>query len=297
MGAFGFAISPDSSRVVFSAEQGGPAAGLYSVPITGTVPIKISGPSSSSLQADDFEISSDSSRVVYRSNDEVFSAPIGGGSAPVTLNSALVTGGSVQAFVISPDGSRVLYLADQDIDQAIDLYSVPIGGGTVVKLGGPSHASNRLFVHLTADSSRAIYGTDQDTPGVTEIYSVPIGGGAAVKLNDALPTGKQVIWFQISPNSDRLVYSTSGGVGAEPGMDQLFSVPSSGGAVVPLTSSLIGAGTLHSFLFTPDGSQVIYQADQDNDGHDELYALEAQPLLLNGIGQLQHFLYLPIVRR
>jgi len=35
---------------------------------------------------------------------------------------------------ISPDGSRVVYLADQDADELLELYSVPIDGGMSMRL-------------------------------------------------------------------------------------------------------------------------------------------------------------------
>jgi hypothetical protein len=46
----------------------------------------------------------------------------------------------------------------------------------------------------------------------------------------------------------------------------------------------------------PDGSQVVSIADQDGSDRDKLYALVAPPLLLNGIGRLDHPLLLPIAR-
>jgi len=54
---------------------------------------------------------------------------------PLKLNGGLVIGGSVQDFQISPDGSRVVYRADQDTVSARELYSVPIAGGPVASKG------------------------------------------------------------------------------------------------------------------------------------------------------------------
>ena len=105
-------------------------------------PYKLSGEMVLYGDVDDFKISSDSSRVVYRADqdtngvDELYSVPIGGGT-PVKLNDLLVADGDVHSFRISPDSSRVVYLADQDTDEVDELYSVPINGDMPVKLNGP----------------------------------------------------------------------------------------------------------------------------------------------------------------
>ena len=46
------------------------------------------------------------------------------------LNSPLVDGGNVLAFRITGDNTHVIYRADQDINETIDLYSVPLSGHT-----------------------------------------------------------------------------------------------------------------------------------------------------------------------
>ena len=54
----------------------------------------------------------------------------------IKLNAELTSGGDVHSdrLQFSPDGSRVLYLADQETNHVYELYSVPAAGGTPVKL-------------------------------------------------------------------------------------------------------------------------------------------------------------------
>jgi len=52
----------------------------------------------------------------------------------IKLSGPLVDGSRVLTSAISPDGSRVVYEADQDTKNVIELYSVPIGGGPATKL-------------------------------------------------------------------------------------------------------------------------------------------------------------------
>jgi uncharacterized repeat protein (TIGR01451 family) len=100
---------------------------LYSVPLTGGTPVKLNGQLVSRGDVQDLQISPDSSRVVYRADQdtdgvvELYSVALIGGSA-VKLNGVLVSGGDVGGFQLSPDGSRVVYLADQETDEVFELY-------------------------------------------------------------------------------------------------------------------------------------------------------------------------------
>jgi hypothetical protein len=54
---------------------------------------------------------------------ELYSVPLDGGAAPVKLNGALVSGSNIYSdFQISPDSSRVVYLADQETDDVDELF-------------------------------------------------------------------------------------------------------------------------------------------------------------------------------
>jgi hypothetical protein len=52
----------------------------------------------------------------------------------IKLNAQLVPGREVVNFKVSPDGILVAYLADQDTDEQFELYTVPVDGGTAVKV-------------------------------------------------------------------------------------------------------------------------------------------------------------------
>ena len=98
------------------------------------------------------------------------------GGGPIKLNMALPSGGEVTdvGLQFSPDGSRVLYLADQETNGVIELYSVAAGGGTPVKLntalpsGGDVYSSG---IQFSPDGSRVLYRADQETDDVWELYS------------------------------------------------------------------------------------------------------------------------------
>jgi hypothetical protein len=76
-------------------------------------------------------------------------------------------------FQISPDGRYAVYLADQDTDGVLELYSVPLGGPAAagIKLNGALVASGDVgFFRISADSGRVVYIADQDANEVFELY-------------------------------------------------------------------------------------------------------------------------------
>ncbi len=144
-------ISPDSSRVVYPViESAFSARELYSIPIQGGDAVRLNEEMVDDGSVDYFYIviSPDSKYVVYRADqdtfavDELYSVPIDGpASAGVKLNRPLPVGGDVdfKNFAVSPDSSRVVYVADQDIDEVDEIYSVPITGPATsgIKLNDP----------------------------------------------------------------------------------------------------------------------------------------------------------------
>jgi dipeptidyl aminopeptidase/acylaminoacyl peptidase len=210
-----FQVSPDGSRVVYRADQDTDDVDeLYSVPLAGGSPVKLNSPLVSGGDVSFFRISPDSSRVVYQADQdtddvwELYSVPLDGGS-PVKLNGSLVSGGDIPDldFQVSPDSSRVVYRADQDTDGVWELYSVPLAGGSPVKLNGSLVSGGDVWsFQVSPDSSRVVYNADQNTDDVDELYSVPLAGGSPVKLNGSLVSGGGVWSFQVSPDSSRVVY-------------------------------------------------------------------------------------------
>ena len=68
---------------------------------------------------------------------------------------------NIREIKISPDGSRVVYLADEDTEGVNEIYSVPIGGGAATRLNGPLVAGGRVssFV-ISPDSNTVVYSAE-----------------------------------------------------------------------------------------------------------------------------------------
>ena len=239
-----FQLSHDSTTIVFRDD-----GELFSVAPDGSQFTPLSDRLEQGL-VQHLEISPDSSRVVFVAElggvREIYSVAIGGGE-PVKLNPALVGGGDVETdFSISADSSRVVYRADQDINNVVELYSVLLDGGATTKLNTPLGTSRAIrpgFV-VSPDSSRVVYSADQEADNVWELFSVPVAGGEVTKLNATLPRNGDVgdtfvaaLSFSISDDSSRVVYR------AEQETDnvwELYSVPLAGGDPVRLNARVAG---------------------------------------------------------
>jgi Tol biopolymer transport system component len=280
-----FKISPDSSRVIYGADQD--QAGryeLYSVPQGGPTGsgVKLNGNLISGGTIYGWQISPDSRRVVYQADQltvgarELFSVPIGGPATEgIKLNGTLVPGGYTQGWQINADSSRVVYDARQN--GVLELFSILIGGptGSEVKINGALVLGGQVDrFRISPDGHRTTYMADQQTAGRLDLFSVLTEGPAAsgVKLNSVPVTGGHVWDFQISPDSRRVVYTADQDALS---ILEIYSVPIGGPETVgfKLNGILITGGKVDSFQFTPNSNRVVYLADQQIHGLSELHSV------------------------
>ncbi|NNJ11536.1 hypothetical protein EKD04_014460 [Chloroflexales bacterium ZM16-3] len=276
---FAFAISPNSSRVVYRADQDSDGVfELYSVLITGGLTTKLNGAMVNNGNTSSFEIAPNSSRVVYIADEmtdqvqNLYGVPLTGGTRTQLTSSTSAISGDVINFNLSPNGAVAVYRADQETDQVFEIYSVALPNGAPVKLNGLLGPDGDVFnFAISPDSSRVIYIADQETDEVNEIFSVPIGGGTAIRLNPPLVAGGNVTNFKISPDGQRVVYQADQEVN---GIQEIYSVPISGGASQRLSGVATGGGSnISDFAISPNSQRVVFLADQATPGTIELYTV------------------------
>src|SRR5262245_34155482 len=82
------------------------------------------------------------------------------------LSGAMPPGGDVRSHAVSPDGKRVVYLADQDSDEVVELWSVPTAGGPPVQLNGSLVSAGDVSkFRIVPDSATVVYLADQESDG------------------------------------------------------------------------------------------------------------------------------------
>lgn len=233
----------------------------------------------------------DGSRILYTADQEederfeLFSIPSDGSQPPQKLNASLVGGGDVgysyggvlhsNAYP-SYDGRWVVYTADQETDELFELYCVPADGTRApVKLSLPTDHEPG-FASFSYDSAWVIYVSDPSETETYELFSVPVDGSApARRISGPMVPGGDAFFPQVSFDSLRVVYEADQDVDE---VHELYSAPIDGAAPpVKLSGPLVPGGdlTVNRINLLP-GFQameggVMYEADQEIDGFNELY--------------------------
>lgn len=290
-------VDPSGERVVF-LQRAGAVRELWSALVHGGAPpVRLNGPMGvggsvggtglPSLQPT-FQLSD--SRAVYvadeetNSVNELYSAPLDGSSARIKISAPMVAHGGISMdpnlgppFRLSPDGRHAVYVAEQDVDQVVELYRADVLGGPVVRLsgvlvtngdigGGRRNSSRQHQVfEISSDGRYVVYLADAETDGVEELFIVPLDASSpARKVNARLAPGEFVVDFGLAPDG-AVVYRVddqgTGGGGLE-----LFARTVDGAPARRIGSELDwigGYGSIESpqgFTFSPDASQVLFHA-------------------------------------
>ena len=172
---------------------------------------------------------------------------------------------------------RIVYLADQDINDVFELYLA----GSSIKLNPPlSQGKNVLDSQITPDKTGVVYRADQDTNDVFELYRVEFAKpGVSTKLNSPLPVGGDVWSAVITPDSSSVLYVADQ---TTDGVSELYRVPfATPGVSTKINGPLVtGGNVFFDIRTTPDNSTVVYRATQATANIIELYRV---PLATPGV--------------
>ena len=146
---------------------------------------------------------------------ELFAATAVGGVATKRISAPICSDCDVDALVITPDGSRVVYHAGQLSFGKWDLWSVGIAGGNAKKISPPMGVGGAVDASyfVTADSKTAIYRADAVQNGMHNIYTVPVGGGVSKQISGTLPQWGDVRDMELTPGGEVRHEADYGAVG------------------------------------------------------------------------------------
>lgn len=250
----------------------------------------------------DFLFTQDGTRIVYRADREaelrfeLFSRPFDGSGPSLRLNGPMhVQGdvgvnGNIQGSFAIGANDRVVYVADETVENVSELFSVPAdGSASRVRLSAAG--VNVYPFQLTPAKTHVLYEDGSSlgfNPGLGPLFVVPVDGSAA-PIN--LTPGQIVHRFWISPDGATTVISVDP---TPQSHEKLYIVPSDGSAPPLLLtqahpSSQFGSVYFDDVVFTPDGLRVVYNEVDDFDGdlEYELYSVlldasQAETLITNG---------------
>jgi Tol biopolymer transport system component len=245
-------ISPDGALLVFTADRQ-----LYLAPTNGSAaPIQLTPTNGPLVDASHGLVLSDSWVACVAEEtplvSELFSAPFDGSQALAKLSPSLHPGPiqrDVRAFRVLPDGSRALYLVNDDpaVLDDLSLYTVTLTGSPVstrihspVRLDRFSLSDPRGF-EITPDGACVVFVEPDATTGFEQLFVARTDGSEVPMLLHA----GQVDGYEITPD----------------GMSVLFdSAPDN--YIVPLDGSAgalaFGPGVEDVFQASPDGQWIVW---------------------------------------
>ena len=296
----GFQFSADGSRVVFetrASQATGEVTELFSVSSSGGIPVRLNGDLTDGGDVSAWQLSSNGNRVVYWADQEtdgvtdVYAVPTLGGT-PQKLSESLVDVGSIGGGIVGPNGDRAVFIACQTANPFsgpyFELFSAPTSGGGSVKISGSDDESEETFRASSCgpDGGRVLYLADQDTDDIVELFSVSPLGGPSIKLNSALVANGDVRsdGLQFSPDGNFVLYSADQDTNE---VVEIYRVATTGGTPLKLNTPLASGRSVTpgSQRFSPNGSRVLYRADQNADDVYEIFSVPSgggTPIRLNG---------------
>ena len=281
-----FILTRDGSRAIFVTRENKAARNLYSVPIDGSaLPVKLNGPlvAGGGVRApqDPLNVSEDGVFVyladaIVDEQHELWSVPADGSGPAVKLSGSMVSGGDVSPFFgITPDGQRVVYMADALVDGVQELFIAPMDGSSPPVRLNPDLALGGYVggFQITSDGRSVVYRADGRVDEVFELFLASLDGSSSVEiLSGPLTEGGNVWSYQIDPAGIRVVYVADALVD---GRFELFSVPlDMSSPPVVLNDPLPHHADVGIYpRITSDSRNVVFIADIENAGQDELYSV------------------------
>jgi hypothetical protein len=218
------------------------------------VTAKLNGPLVAGGSLCNFAFSPDSQRVAYcadQDTDEVtelYTVALSAPGASTKLSPALVAGGDVMAgYQFSADSSFLLYVADQEVDEKIELFRVDVAApGVTTKINGELVADGDVWdFKFRPDGTYAGYIATQEDLAVYELYEVAFDAPAVSTKLSAPMTGGGLWQFEYADDSASAMYSAEQD-GTEP---ELYRVDvAHPGTSTKLNSPITTGGGVWAFI-------------------------------------------------
>jgi dipeptidyl aminopeptidase/acylaminoacyl peptidase len=192
------------------------------------------------------------------------------GTGPYTtvqLNPPLASNRDVKHVVIAPDATRAAYVADQDIDETVEVYLVGLGAvpETPTKISPPVQAGSYAWVNeFTPDGNALVFTVLAPDFTDGDLFWIDLTGpgiGAPVQVD----VSGDVSSPRVSPDGRWLAYWANHAV---PG-PELFLVDISGPVpdapvrISPEDAQSTGYGSPHAIWFTSDSRWILFRADEN----------------------------------
>jgi len=254
---------------------------LYAAFDDGTnTPVKLSETLTSSGIVMDFAVSPNKAFVAYLANQdtygiyELYVVPVNAANNNYKTGNAYKVSGTlssladVKSFAWAPDSSRLIFLADVDVNDVDELYMVNSDGNNLRKINGSVSGVVEIGEFAWSSDSRyvAYKVYNQNNPAeVIGINSHDSQANAAgdpgfsVRLNPSLAAGRSLKSFAWAGNSNRVAYRADQNT---TGQDELYISTASVSQTSTKMNHALGAGnSVTEFAWAPDDSYLVYVAE------------------------------------
>jgi Tol biopolymer transport system component len=258
----GNGISVDFPPAVFSANIGGTKINepveLFSSFDNGSDITALTGVVNRGGAGDEFKVSPDGALVAYLIEEDngridLFVVPVEGGTE-TRISELPSDDADVVEFDWSPNGSRIAYLADGEIDGRFELYTNLAGGfsSSNLKVSGSLPPGGKVEAfEWSPDSKLLAYTADQNNLGEFELFITPPTQQDPVQVSETvLPNNGDVTEFNWSPGSSRIAYLSNQRLA---GLFELFTNLPNGSDNVRIS----GGDSVLDFAWAPDEADEI----------------------------------------
>jgi hypothetical protein len=203
------------------------------------------------------------------------------------LNGEMVSGGDVHFYQISPDGRRVVFVADARLNSVYELFSLPTTGGQRMQLSTPLMADQNVSQFVVFPDSQYVAYLVSETDTSHGLYPVPISGGSVVELFGDLADQNYLTDIQFTPDSQNVLFKEIRPPSMHaPRNETVLCVPLAGGSPIRISpdshsilyleqpyayfnslrrsdltgnSEILDQNSILDFKITPDGDHVVYR--------------------------------------
>lgn len=237
---------------------------LWLAPLDGSsTAVKVSAPMGVGEDVLDFRF--DGAHVLYRASIagavELFAAPLDRSTPPVSLSAPMNAGMTVDDYVLSPDGTRALFVSNRLDPARRRAWTVPVGGGTPQELDGRSLTPAAGLV-LDVPGGRVLFAAEEGTE--QGLFLAPADAGTpAVRLDGPAVTGSRLTSYTAS-NGRALYVSTEALADTFELRSVPLDAPRTSVQLSRATSAFSWAASIGAFDVAPDGSVVVGMTDDDS---------------------------------
>lgn len=198
--------------------------------------------------------------------------------SPNPVSGSMILKGGVTEAVWEPvNSTRIAFIADKNIDEQFELFSVKPDATGLENISDPNIAGSVRSFSWAPDGTRIAYLADQETFDIVELFTSTPEGARNIKISADLDDGEDVKAFQWAPDSSRIAYKANQD---EVNINELYtSRPSDPIENLKVSATPMAGGLriFNAFRWAPNSSKIAYVAAQATPTTDELHTTIPEP--------------------